>query len=219
MLEIARHPFCINPNPDLEQVAKAQRWPVYWPAGTAKHPAPRNNSLTRIGEEVALRFPLPRARRGQSSLPAAANRRATGRRHTVKRSRIRLPRWAPTTSNGTRISKISPIATSTPLLPVCPLFEPRSWRAHCVRRRWSGPTTGRSLPGHPQPGDTTRPAESRSLRVRRDFDVHDDLVQAHRAIRRWKSRRPENDSASRPAYTASSMNCLPCIALVRWSEV
>ena len=34
MLEIAKHPFCINPNPDLEQVAIARAWPVYWPAGT-----------------------------------------------------------------------------------------------------------------------------------------------------------------------------------------
>jgi phosphoserine phosphatase len=39
MLEIARYAFCINPNPDLEEVAVAQRWPVYWPTGTAKHPA------------------------------------------------------------------------------------------------------------------------------------------------------------------------------------
>jgi len=31
MLEIARHPFCINPNPDLEVVAKARNWPIYWP--------------------------------------------------------------------------------------------------------------------------------------------------------------------------------------------
>ena len=34
MLEIARHPFCINPNPDLEQIAIARNWPIYWPAGT-----------------------------------------------------------------------------------------------------------------------------------------------------------------------------------------
>lgn len=39
MLEIARYAFCINPNPDLEKVAVAQRWPMYWPTGTAKHPA------------------------------------------------------------------------------------------------------------------------------------------------------------------------------------
>ena len=38
MLEIARHPFCINPNPDLEVVAKSRDWPIYWPNGTA----PRN---------------------------------------------------------------------------------------------------------------------------------------------------------------------------------
>jgi len=31
MLEIARHPFCINPNPDLETVARARNWPLYWP--------------------------------------------------------------------------------------------------------------------------------------------------------------------------------------------
>ncbi len=35
MLEIARSPFCINPNPDLEKVAIARGWPIYWPAGTA----------------------------------------------------------------------------------------------------------------------------------------------------------------------------------------
>jgi phosphoserine phosphatase len=34
MLEITEHPFCINPNPDLEQAAKQKNWPVYWPNGT-----------------------------------------------------------------------------------------------------------------------------------------------------------------------------------------
>lgn len=34
MLEIARHPFCINPNPDLEKVASEKNWPIYWPNGT-----------------------------------------------------------------------------------------------------------------------------------------------------------------------------------------
>jgi cytochrome c553 len=32
-------------------------------------------------------------------------------------------------------------------------------------------------------------------------------------------RLPEMESASRPAYTASSRNCLPCIAIERWSAV
>ena len=36
MLEIAKHPFCINPNPDLEQIAMARNWPIYWPGGTRK---------------------------------------------------------------------------------------------------------------------------------------------------------------------------------------
>ena len=36
MLEIARHPFCINPNPDLEVVAKARNWPIYWPNGSTR---------------------------------------------------------------------------------------------------------------------------------------------------------------------------------------
>jgi phosphoserine phosphatase len=31
MLEIAKWPFCVNPNPDLEQVASMHHWPVYWP--------------------------------------------------------------------------------------------------------------------------------------------------------------------------------------------
>jgi phosphoserine phosphatase len=34
MLEIARHPFVINPNPDLEEKAQSRRWPIYWPDGT-----------------------------------------------------------------------------------------------------------------------------------------------------------------------------------------
>lgn len=34
MLELARWPFCVNPNPDLEQVAREREWTVYWPVGT-----------------------------------------------------------------------------------------------------------------------------------------------------------------------------------------
>ena len=33
MLEIASHPFCVNPNPDLETVANSRNWPIYWPNG------------------------------------------------------------------------------------------------------------------------------------------------------------------------------------------
>ncbi len=36
MLEIAKYPFCINPNPDLEQAAKEKEWPIYWPKETRK---------------------------------------------------------------------------------------------------------------------------------------------------------------------------------------
>jgi phosphoserine phosphatase len=32
MLEMAKYPFCVNPNPDLERVANERCWPVYWPA-------------------------------------------------------------------------------------------------------------------------------------------------------------------------------------------
>ncbi|HEY6769359.1 MAG TPA: haloacid dehalogenase-like hydrolase [Candidatus Sulfotelmatobacter sp.] len=31
MLEMARHPFAINPNPDLQQTAQARGWTVYFP--------------------------------------------------------------------------------------------------------------------------------------------------------------------------------------------
>ncbi len=31
MLEMAKYPFCVNPNPDLEQVARERGWTVYWP--------------------------------------------------------------------------------------------------------------------------------------------------------------------------------------------
>lgn len=34
MLKIARHAFAINPNPDLEAMAKENDWQVYWPEGT-----------------------------------------------------------------------------------------------------------------------------------------------------------------------------------------
>lgn len=36
MLEVARHPFCVNPNPDLERIAQEKGWQIYWPAGTRK---------------------------------------------------------------------------------------------------------------------------------------------------------------------------------------
>jgi phosphoserine phosphatase len=32
MLEMAKWPFCVNPNPDLQQLAEEKGWPVYWPA-------------------------------------------------------------------------------------------------------------------------------------------------------------------------------------------
>jgi len=31
MLEVAKYPFCVNPNPDLEEVARTRGWPVYKP--------------------------------------------------------------------------------------------------------------------------------------------------------------------------------------------
>ena len=31
MLEMAKWPFCVNPNPDLERAAREKQWPVYWP--------------------------------------------------------------------------------------------------------------------------------------------------------------------------------------------
>jgi phosphoserine phosphatase len=34
MLDIARHAFVVNPNPDLEKLAREKQWPVYWPGGT-----------------------------------------------------------------------------------------------------------------------------------------------------------------------------------------
>ena len=40
MLELAKYAICVNPNPDLEQVARTRGWPVYWPAGTKGHPEP-----------------------------------------------------------------------------------------------------------------------------------------------------------------------------------
>jgi HAD superfamily phosphoserine phosphatase-like hydrolase len=34
MLQIARYPVAVNPNPDLEEVARQRGWTVYWPDGT-----------------------------------------------------------------------------------------------------------------------------------------------------------------------------------------
>ena len=34
MLQIARYPVAVNPNPDLEQVARQRGWTIYWPDGT-----------------------------------------------------------------------------------------------------------------------------------------------------------------------------------------
>lgn len=34
MLELASHPHCVNPTPELLAIAQDRRWPVYWPAGT-----------------------------------------------------------------------------------------------------------------------------------------------------------------------------------------
>ncbi len=38
MLEIARHPFVVNPNPDLEKIARQKNWPVYWPMAIKPNP-------------------------------------------------------------------------------------------------------------------------------------------------------------------------------------
>ena len=34
MLEVARHAFAVNPNPDLEKIAQEKGWQIYWPSGT-----------------------------------------------------------------------------------------------------------------------------------------------------------------------------------------
>jgi phosphoserine phosphatase len=35
MLDLAKWPFCVNPNPDLEKIARERGWPVYRPLGMA----------------------------------------------------------------------------------------------------------------------------------------------------------------------------------------
>ncbi|HZR64717.1 MAG TPA: haloacid dehalogenase-like hydrolase [Terriglobales bacterium] len=35
MLTLARYPVVVNPNPDLEKIARDKTWTIYWPAGTA----------------------------------------------------------------------------------------------------------------------------------------------------------------------------------------
>jgi len=37
MLEIARYPFCINPKPDLELLARKKNWPIYWPETATRY--------------------------------------------------------------------------------------------------------------------------------------------------------------------------------------
>jgi phosphoserine phosphatase len=36
MLAIARHAFAVNPNSDLEEMAKQRGWTIYWPEAAAK---------------------------------------------------------------------------------------------------------------------------------------------------------------------------------------
>ena len=36
MLEIARHPFAINPTAELEQIARQRQWPIYFPESVAR---------------------------------------------------------------------------------------------------------------------------------------------------------------------------------------
>jgi phosphoserine phosphatase len=36
MLDVSRHAFAVNPNPDLEKMAREKGWQIYWPAGTGK---------------------------------------------------------------------------------------------------------------------------------------------------------------------------------------
>jgi len=36
MLRISRYAVAVNPNPDLEQLARDRDWTVYWPMGTRK---------------------------------------------------------------------------------------------------------------------------------------------------------------------------------------
>jgi phosphoserine phosphatase len=37
MLAIAKHGYAVNPNPDLEKMARERGWTIYWPAATATH--------------------------------------------------------------------------------------------------------------------------------------------------------------------------------------
>ena len=37
MLEVARHAFAVNPNPDLEEIAQEKSWQIYWPSGSRNH--------------------------------------------------------------------------------------------------------------------------------------------------------------------------------------
>jgi len=34
MLALAHHAFAVNPNPDLEQLARDRNWTIYWPEGS-----------------------------------------------------------------------------------------------------------------------------------------------------------------------------------------
>ena len=36
MLQMAKKPLVVNPNRDLEEIAKSQGWTIYWPVGTGK---------------------------------------------------------------------------------------------------------------------------------------------------------------------------------------
>jgi len=40
MLELARQPFAVNPNPDLEEIARQRGWPIFWPGSSTQPSAP-----------------------------------------------------------------------------------------------------------------------------------------------------------------------------------
>jgi len=37
MLAIAKHGYAVNPNPDLEKMARERGWTIYWPASATPH--------------------------------------------------------------------------------------------------------------------------------------------------------------------------------------
>ena len=79
MLETARYPICVNPNADLEQIARERGWPVYWPAGTRNQSEPEIVALSLRVRRKAVEIVLQLFFRNRKQIDPALQRQRVHR--------------------------------------------------------------------------------------------------------------------------------------------